>query len=55
MYVTDPLCQHRYHCTHEAGVHSVGLTWFKKLQMFLESGEFTCSHRNLENIIGLIN
>ncbi|XP_057216248.1 nucleoporin 88 [Triplophysa rosa] len=35
----DPLCQHRYHCTHEAGVHSVGLTWFKKLQKFLESDE----------------
>ncbi|XP_051978804.1 nucleoporin 88-like [Xyrauchen texanus] len=35
----DPLCQHRYHCTHEAGVHSVGLTWFKKLHNFLESGE----------------
>uniref|UniRef100_A0A671QB48 Nuclear pore complex protein Nup88-like n=1 Tax=Sinocyclocheilus anshuiensis TaxID=1608454 RepID=A0A671QB48_9TELE len=33
----DPLCQHRYHCTHEAGVHSVGLTWFKKLHGFLES------------------
>ncbi|XDV19894.1 hypothetical protein PO909_025290 [Leuciscus waleckii] len=35
----DPLCQHRYHCTHEAGVHSVGLTWFKKLHKFLESDE----------------
>uniref|UniRef100_A0A673L166 Nuclear pore complex protein Nup88-like n=1 Tax=Sinocyclocheilus rhinocerous TaxID=307959 RepID=A0A673L166_9TELE len=35
----DPLCQHRYHCTHEAGVHSVGLTWFKKLHGFLESDE----------------
>ncbi|TRY86834.1 hypothetical protein DNTS_028658 [Danionella cerebrum] len=33
----DPLCQHRYHCTHEAGVHSVGLTWFKKLHNFLQS------------------
>lgn len=35
----DPLCQHRYHCTHEAGVHSVGLTWFSKLHKFLESDE----------------
>ncbi|XP_023688922.1 nucleoporin 88 [Paramormyrops kingsleyae] len=35
----DPLCQYRYHCTHEAGVHSVGLTWFNKLQKFLQSGE----------------
>ncbi|XP_046877685.1 nucleoporin 88 isoform X1 [Hypomesus transpacificus] len=35
----DPLCQHRYHCTHEAGVHSVGLTWFNKLHKFLQSNE----------------
>ncbi|XP_076867212.1 nucleoporin 88 [Brachyhypopomus gauderio] len=35
----DPLCQHRYHCTHEAGVHSVGLTWFNKLHKFLLSDE----------------
>ncbi|KAK5929711.1 hypothetical protein CgunFtcFv8_010926 [Champsocephalus gunnari] len=35
----DPLCQHRYHCTHEAGVHSVGLIWVNKLQNFLRSGE----------------
>lgn len=35
----DPLCQHRYHCTHEAGVHSVGLIWVGKLQRFLSSGE----------------
>ncbi|XP_074496359.1 nucleoporin 88 [Sebastes fasciatus] len=35
----DPLCQHRYHCTHEAGVHSVGLIWVNKLQKFLLSGE----------------
>lgn len=35
----DPLCQHRYHCTHEAGVHSVGLIWVSKLQRFLSSGE----------------
>lgn len=35
----DALCQHRYHCTHEAGVHSVGLIWVNKLQRFLGSGE----------------
>ncbi|KAM3616226.1 uncharacterized protein V6R79_014634 [Siganus canaliculatus] len=35
----DPLCQYRYHCTHEAGVHSVGLIWVNKLQKFLQSGE----------------
>ncbi|KAK2912978.1 nucleoporin 88 [Channa argus] len=35
----DPLCQHRYHCTHEAGVHSVGLIWLNKLQKFLKSDE----------------
>ncbi|KAK7883035.1 hypothetical protein WMY93_029209 [Mugilogobius chulae] len=35
----DPLCQNRYHCTHEAGVHSVGLIWINKLQKFLCSGE----------------
>ncbi|XP_076157780.1 nucleoporin 88-like [Alosa pseudoharengus] len=35
----DPLCQYRYHCTHEAGVHSVGLTWFSKLRKFLQSDE----------------
>lgn len=35
----DPLCQHRYHCTHEAGVHSVGLIWVSKLQRFLSSSE----------------
>ncbi|KAJ7996997.1 hypothetical protein DPEC_G00224340 [Dallia pectoralis] len=35
----DPLCQYRYHCTHEAGVHSVGLTWFNKLHTFLQSDE----------------
>ncbi|KAJ8267246.1 hypothetical protein GJAV_G00140290 [Gymnothorax javanicus] len=35
----DPLCQHRYHCTHEAGVHSVGLTWFNKLHNFIQSDE----------------
>ncbi|XP_061575798.1 nucleoporin 88 [Cololabis saira] len=35
----DPLCQHRYHCTHEAGVHSVGLTWVSKLQNCLQSNE----------------
>ncbi|KAG2459462.1 NUP88 protein, partial [Polypterus senegalus] len=35
----DPLCQMRYHCTHEAGVHSVGLTWVNKLHRFLQSDE----------------
>ncbi|XP_053563489.1 nuclear pore complex protein Nup88 [Bombina bombina] len=35
----DPVCPSRYHCTHEAGVHSVGLTWLRKLQNFLSSGE----------------
>ncbi|MGH0134979.1 UNVERIFIED_CONTAM: hypothetical protein FKN15_012514 [Acipenser sinensis] len=35
----DPLFQTRYHCTHEAGVHSVGLTWFSKLHKFLQSDE----------------
>ncbi|XP_026187459.1 nucleoporin 88 [Mastacembelus armatus] len=35
----DPLCQHRYHCTHEAGVHSVGLIWVNKMQKFLQSDE----------------
>lgn len=35
----DPLCQQRYHCTHEAGVHSVGLIWVNKLQKFLQSNE----------------
>ncbi|XP_013871343.1 nucleoporin 88 [Austrofundulus limnaeus] len=35
----DPLCPQRYHCTHEAGVHSVGLIWVHKLQRFLQSGE----------------
>ncbi|XP_029467877.1 nuclear pore complex protein Nup88 isoform X2 [Rhinatrema bivittatum] len=35
----DPSCPVRYHCTHEAGVHSVGLTWTSKLQKFLASDE----------------
>lgn len=35
----DPLCRYRYHCTHEAGVHSVGLIWVNKLQKFLRSDE----------------
>uniref|UniRef100_A0A2I3GLE0 Nucleoporin 88 n=1 Tax=Nomascus leucogenys TaxID=61853 RepID=A0A2I3GLE0_NOMLE len=39
----DPKCPSRYHCTHEAGVHSVGLTWIHKLHKFLGSGEFTNS------------
>ncbi|KAM9853213.1 nucleoporin 88 [Aulostomus maculatus] len=35
----DPLCEHRFHCTHEAGVHSVGLIWVNKLQRFLKANE----------------
>ncbi|MEE6469910.1 hypothetical protein FKM82_008812 [Ascaphus truei] len=35
----DPICPSRYHCTHAAGVHSVGLTWLSKLQKFLSSDE----------------
>uniref|UniRef100_A0A8D2MXV3 Nucleoporin 88 n=1 Tax=Zonotrichia albicollis TaxID=44394 RepID=A0A8D2MXV3_ZONAL len=35
----DPKCPSRYHCTHEAGVHSVGLTWINKLHKFLGSDE----------------
>ncbi|KAM9811849.1 nucleoporin 88 isoform X1 [Syngnathus typhle] len=35
----DPLCPRRYHCTHEAGVHSVGLIWLDKLQTFLHTGD----------------
>ncbi|XP_064022488.1 nuclear pore complex protein Nup88 [Pogoniulus pusillus] len=35
----DPKCPSRYHCTHEAGVHSVGLTWIEKLHRFLASDE----------------
>ncbi|XP_068124595.1 nuclear pore complex protein Nup88 isoform X2 [Hyperolius riggenbachi] len=35
----DPICPARYHCTHMAGVHSVGLTWLSKLDNFLAAGE----------------
>ncbi|XP_066492774.1 nuclear pore complex protein Nup88 [Tiliqua scincoides] len=35
----DPKCPSRYHCTHDAGVHSIGLTWINKLQKFLGSDE----------------
>ncbi|XP_049716985.1 nuclear pore complex protein Nup88 isoform X2 [Elephas maximus indicus] len=35
----DPKCPSRYHCTHEAGVHSVGLAWIHKLHKFLGSDE----------------
>ncbi|XP_028641794.1 nuclear pore complex protein Nup88 isoform X1 [Grammomys surdaster] len=35
----DPKCPSRYHCSHEAGVHSVGLTWIHKLHKFLGSDE----------------
>ncbi|XP_018408861.1 PREDICTED: nuclear pore complex protein Nup88 [Nanorana parkeri] len=35
----DPVCPSRYHCTHMAGVHGVGLTWFEKLETFLAACE----------------
>ncbi|XP_053130563.1 nuclear pore complex protein Nup88 isoform X2 [Hemicordylus capensis] len=35
----DPKCPSRYHCTHDAGVHSIGLTWLNKLHKFLASDE----------------
>ncbi|XP_042298361.1 nuclear pore complex protein Nup88 [Sceloporus undulatus] len=35
----DPKCPSRYHCTHDAGVHSVGLPWINKLHKFLGSDE----------------
>ncbi|XP_069741114.1 nucleoporin 88 isoform X2 [Narcine bancroftii] len=35
----DPLCPSRYHCTHIAGVHSIGLTWVNKLEQFLLTEE----------------
>ncbi|XP_040280801.1 nuclear pore complex protein Nup88 [Bufo bufo] len=35
----DPVCPSRYHCTHVAGIHSVGLTWFSRLEKFLSAGE----------------
>ncbi|KAM9732827.1 LOW QUALITY PROTEIN: nucleoporin 88 [Menidia menidia] len=35
----DPLCSHRFHCTHSAGVHSVGLPWLGRLQRFLTEEE----------------
>ncbi|XP_056412351.1 nuclear pore complex protein Nup88 isoform X2 [Hyla sarda] len=35
----DSVCQSRYHCTHVAGIHSVGLTWFSRLEKFLSAGE----------------
>ncbi|XP_053310937.1 nuclear pore complex protein Nup88 [Spea bombifrons] len=35
----DVICPSRYHCTHVAGVHSVGLTWLSKLETFLDTGE----------------
>ncbi|KAJ7309044.1 hypothetical protein JRQ81_008334 [Phrynocephalus forsythii] len=33
----DPKCPSRYHCTHDAGVHSIGLPWINKLHKFLGS------------------
>ncbi|XP_059828897.1 nucleoporin 88 [Hypanus sabinus] len=40
----DSLCPTRYHCTHIAGVHSIGLTWVNKLEQFLltEEQDKTC-------------
>ncbi|XP_077398333.1 nucleoporin 88 [Festucalex cinctus] len=35
----DPLCPRRYHCSHEAGVHSVGLVWLDKLRRFLRAAD----------------
>ncbi|XP_032071436.1 nuclear pore complex protein Nup88 [Thamnophis elegans] len=35
----DPKCSSRYHCTHDAGVHSIGLPWINKLHKFLGSDE----------------
>ncbi|XP_071992221.1 nuclear pore complex protein Nup88 isoform X1 [Engystomops pustulosus] len=35
----DPVCSSRYHCTHVAGIHSVGLAWFSRLEKFLSAGE----------------
>nr|XP_020666396.1 nuclear pore complex protein Nup88 [Pogona vitticeps] len=35
----DPRCPSRYHCTHDAGVHSIGLPWINKLHKFLGSDE----------------
>lgn len=51
----DPKCPSRYHCTHEAGVHSVGLTWIHKLHKFLGSGEyselFSIFHRLSQKVV----
>ena len=53
---SDPKCPSRYHCTHEAGVHSVGLTWIHKLHKFLGSGEFfhfsVCFIESIKNLFG---
>ncbi|XP_044285737.1 nuclear pore complex protein Nup88 [Varanus komodoensis] len=35
----DPKCASRYHCTHDAGVHCIGLPWISKLHKFLGSDE----------------
>uniref|UniRef100_UPI00359022A6 nuclear pore complex protein Nup88-like n=1 Tax=Myxine glutinosa TaxID=7769 RepID=UPI00359022A6 len=35
----DPLSHERYHCTHEAGVHSAALVWLPNLTQFLADGE----------------
>ncbi|XP_078081339.1 nucleoporin 88 isoform X1 [Mustelus asterias] len=35
----DPLCPTRYHCTHLAGIHSIGLTWVNELEQFLSTDD----------------
>ncbi|XP_073521354.1 nuclear pore complex protein Nup88 [Phyllobates terribilis] len=35
----DRVCSSRYHCTHVAGIHSVGLAWLSRLEKFLSAGE----------------
>ncbi|XP_067866151.1 nucleoporin 88 isoform X2 [Heterodontus francisci] len=35
----DPLCPTRYHCTHLAGVHSIGLTWVNELEQFFSTDD----------------
>ncbi|XP_038669532.1 nucleoporin 88 [Scyliorhinus canicula] len=35
----DPLCPTRYHCTHLAGIHSIGLTWVNELEQFFSTDD----------------
>uniref|UniRef100_A0A8C4QS90 Nucleoporin 88 n=1 Tax=Eptatretus burgeri TaxID=7764 RepID=A0A8C4QS90_EPTBU len=44
----DPLSHERYHCTHEAGVHSAALTWLPNLTQFLADGDMD----SLQNLNG---